>query len=130
MGKIYAMHKLVGLQLFGVCQVGVLNSCFQNPSKSSAKSAVLKTCRFSPFLKDLIIRFPDYLVLTLCLLRKNASENMALDHQIFGPKFGPTIPNAKKYVFSQFQTKKFPNLVLKNLEMYQLKISIKTKAVG
>ena len=28
----------------------------------------------------------------------------ALDHPILGPKFGP-IPTAKKYVFSQFQTK-------------------------
>ena len=45
---IYGMHKLVGLQLFGsgtptfssgtptFCQMGVLNSCFQNPSESSA----------------------------------------------------------------------------------------------
>ena len=32
----------------------------------------------------------------------------ALDHPILGPKFGP-IPNAKKYVFPQFQTKN-PNL--------------------
>ena len=71
-----------------------------------------------------------FIIFEHALLRKNASENMALDHQIFGPKFGPTIPNAKKYVFSQFQTKKFSNLVLKNLEMYQLKISIKTKAAG
>ena len=48
MEKIYGMHKLVGLQLFWsgtptfsswtptFCQVGVLNSCFQNPSESSA----------------------------------------------------------------------------------------------
>ena len=48
MEKIYGMHKLVGLQLFGsrtptfssgtptFCQMGVLNSCFQNPSESSA----------------------------------------------------------------------------------------------
>ena len=47
MEKIYGMHKLVGLQLFWsrtpnfssgtptFCQMGVLNSCFQNPSKSS-----------------------------------------------------------------------------------------------
>ena len=47
MGKIYGMHKLVGLQLFlsgtptfssgtpTFCQMGVLNSCFQNPSESS-----------------------------------------------------------------------------------------------
>ena len=45
--KIYGMHKLVGLQLFlsgnptfssgtpTFCQMGVLNSCFQNPSESS-----------------------------------------------------------------------------------------------
>ena len=47
MEKIYGMHKLVGLQLFRsgtptfssgtptFCQMGVLNSCFQNPSESS-----------------------------------------------------------------------------------------------
>ena len=47
MEKIYSMHKLVGLQLFlsgtptfpsgtpTFCQMGVLNSCFQNPSESS-----------------------------------------------------------------------------------------------
>ena len=48
MEKIYGMHKLVGLQLFWsgtptfssgtptFCQIGLLNSCFQNPSESSA----------------------------------------------------------------------------------------------
>ena len=47
MEKIYGKHKLVGLQLFlsgtptfssgtpTFCQMGVLNSCFQNPSESS-----------------------------------------------------------------------------------------------
>ena len=47
MEKIYGMHKLVGLQLFWsgtptfssgtptFWQLGVLNSCFQNPSESS-----------------------------------------------------------------------------------------------
>ena len=47
MEKIYGMHKLVGLQLFWsrtptfssgtptFCQMGVLNSCFQNPGESS-----------------------------------------------------------------------------------------------
>ena len=47
MEKIYGMHKLVGLQLFWsgtttfssgtptFCQIGVLNSCFQNHSESS-----------------------------------------------------------------------------------------------
>ena len=47
MEKIYGMHKLVGLKLFWsrtptfssgtptFCQMGVLNSCFQNPSESS-----------------------------------------------------------------------------------------------
>ena len=47
MEKIYGMHKVVGLQLFWsgnptfssgtptFCQMGVLNSCFQNPSESS-----------------------------------------------------------------------------------------------
>ena len=50
MEKIYGMHKLVGLQLFfsgtpifssgtpTFCQMGVLNSCFQNPSESSGFS--------------------------------------------------------------------------------------------
>ena len=45
--KIYGMNELVGLQLFWsgtptfssgtptFCQMGVLNSCFQNPSESS-----------------------------------------------------------------------------------------------
>ena len=49
MDKIYGMHKVVGLQLFWsgtptfssgtptFCQMGVLNSCFQNPSESSVK---------------------------------------------------------------------------------------------
>ena len=49
MEKIYGMHKLVGLQLFlsgtptfssgtsTFCQMGVLNSCFQNLSESSAQ---------------------------------------------------------------------------------------------
>ena len=47
-----------------------------------------------------------------CLLHYNSdpinmdwSLTRALDHPILGPKFSP-IPNAKKYVFSQFQTKK------------------------
>ena len=47
MEKIYGMNELVGLQLFlsgtptfssgtpTFCQMGVLNSCFQNPSESS-----------------------------------------------------------------------------------------------
>ena len=47
MEKLYDMHKLVGLQIFlsgtptfssgtpTFCQMGVLNSCFQNPSESS-----------------------------------------------------------------------------------------------
>ena len=47
MEKIYGMQKLVGLQPFlsgtptfssgtpTFCQMGVLNSCFQNPSESS-----------------------------------------------------------------------------------------------
>ena len=46
MEKIYGMHKLVGLKLFWsgtptfssgtptFCQMGVLSSCFQNPSES------------------------------------------------------------------------------------------------
>ena len=50
MEKIYGMHRLVGLQLFlsgtptfssgtpTFCQMGVLNSCFQNPSESSDRN--------------------------------------------------------------------------------------------
>ena len=49
MEKVYGMHKLVGLQLFWsrtpnfssgtptFCQIGVLNSCFQNSSESSER---------------------------------------------------------------------------------------------
>ena len=55
MEKIYGMHKLVGLQLFRsrtptfssgtptFCQMGVLNSCFQNPSESSDNSSITRT---------------------------------------------------------------------------------------
>ena len=50
--KIYGMPKLVGLHLFWsrtptfssgtptFCQMGVLNSCFQNPSESSELSSL------------------------------------------------------------------------------------------
>ena len=42
------MHKLVGPQLFWsgtptFCQMGVLNSCFQNPSESSDKTLLQLT---------------------------------------------------------------------------------------
>ena len=52
MEKIYGMHKLVGLQLLlsgtptfssgtpTFCQMGVLNSCFQNPSESSDQQTI------------------------------------------------------------------------------------------
>ena len=52
MEKIYGMNKLVGLQLFRsgtptfsngtptFGQMGVLNSCFQNPSESSESTLV------------------------------------------------------------------------------------------
>ena len=51
--KIYGMYKLVGLQLFWsgtptfssgtptFCQMGVLNSCFQNPSESSVVNTLV-----------------------------------------------------------------------------------------
>ena len=59
MEKIYGMHELVGLQLFWsgtptfssgtptFFQMGVLNSCVQNPSESSVLSCVYeeKLCR-------------------------------------------------------------------------------------
>ena len=59
MEKKYGMHNLVGLQLFlsgtpifsngtpTFCQMGVLNSCFQNPSESSGNdSTFLKNTMF------------------------------------------------------------------------------------
>ena len=63
MEKIYGMHKVVGLQLFWsgtptfssgtptFCQMGVLNSCFQNPSESSVKYYHLHNCTWSSTLK-------------------------------------------------------------------------------
>ena len=69
MEKIYSMHKLVGLQLFGsgtptfssgtptFCQMGVLNSCFQNPSESSEHATKhipeLKEMTYTERLKNL-----------------------------------------------------------------------------
>ena len=58
MEKIYGMQKLVGLQLFWsgtptfssetptFCQMGVLNSCFQNPSESSGYKEILTITGF------------------------------------------------------------------------------------
>ena len=58
MEKLYGMHKLVGLQLFWsrtpnfssgtptFCQMGVLNSCFQNPSESSGPSGNKSQVRY------------------------------------------------------------------------------------
>ena len=67
MENIYGVHKLVGLQLFlsgtptfssgtpTFCQMGVLNSCFQNPSESSdTVSAGLK------FTSDILSKQPKY----------------------------------------------------------------------
>ena len=65
MEKIYGMHKLVGLQLFWsrtptfssgtptFCQMGVLNSCFQNPSESSVGD--------KPFSKDKEQKLVDHI---------------------------------------------------------------------
>ena len=62
MEKIYGMHILVGLQLFWsrtptfssgtptFCQMGVLNSCFQNPSESS--DIVKETTGQKPILRS------------------------------------------------------------------------------
>ena len=62
MEEIYSMHKLVGLQLFWsgtptfssgtptFCQIGVLNSCFQNPSESSVLDT---TFWLKPWLKSI-----------------------------------------------------------------------------
>ena len=59
MEKIYGMHKLVGLQLFWsrtpnfssgtptFCQMGVLNSCFQNSSESSAAQSGIPNRSFN-----------------------------------------------------------------------------------
>ena len=61
MEKIYGMRKLMGLQLFWsgtptfssgtptFCQMGVLNSCFQNPSESSGLITLIRYAR--PILK-------------------------------------------------------------------------------
>ena len=49
--------------------------------------------------------------------------NRALDHPNLGPKFNPIL-NAKKYVFSQFQTKNSQSdqtYLVKKIQMYQLK---------
>ena len=70
MEKIYGMHRLVGLQLFlsgtptfssgtpTFCQMGVLNSCFQNPSESSApiyNPDIIQGCgNTMPDLSDLV----------------------------------------------------------------------------
>ena len=58
MEKITRMHKLVGLQLFFLsgtltfssgtptfCQMGVLNSCFENPSESSGSTKAVYKVR-------------------------------------------------------------------------------------
>ena len=62
MEKIYGMHKLVGLQLFWsrtptfssgtptFCQMGVLNSCFQNPSESSVMSMFYQKELYEPWI--------------------------------------------------------------------------------
>ena len=72
MEKIYGMHKLVGLQLFWsgtptfssgtptFCQMGVLNSCFQNPSESSAcvintAQLLYNICHYNMITKFLIV---------------------------------------------------------------------------
>ena len=75
MEKIYGMHKKVGLQPFWsrtptfssgtptFCQIGVLNSCFQNPSESSVSGNVSENFResrhtyFFFFLKQKIVFF-------------------------------------------------------------------------
>ena len=83
MEKIYGMHKLVGLQLFWsrtpnfssgtptFCQMGVLNSCFQNSSESSvtdwAELAWVKFCIFRRVGMGLGVRLRlrmSFLVLT------------------------------------------------------------------
>ena len=70
MEKIYGMHKLVGLQLFWsrtpffssgtptFCQMGVLNSCFQNPNESSVfwVFSILKKL-IEYFLKQFLSKF-------------------------------------------------------------------------
>ena len=66
MEKIYFMHKLVGLQLFKsgtrtfsigttFCQMGVLNSCVQNPSESSVLSRVYEEILCRHFLGKMIL---------------------------------------------------------------------------
>ena len=73
MEKIYGMNELVGLQLFWsgtptfssgtptFCKMGVLNSCFQNPSESSAQCHALASLFLNmPFSKSVcVILLPD-----------------------------------------------------------------------
>ena len=75
MEKIYSMHKLVGLQLFlsgtpifssgtpTFCQMGVLNSCFQNPSESSVRLSWDKTLSFPSKWKSLRGHYRDFPIL-------------------------------------------------------------------
>ena len=77
MEKIYGMHKLVGLQLFWsrtptfssgtptFCQMGVLNSCFQNPSESSE----FVNCNVMASTPGMVDKATDLGLELQCLLR-------------------------------------------------------------
>ena len=79
MEKIYGMHKLVGLQLFGsgtptfssgtptFCQMGVLNSCFQNPSESSVISGISHA--LSGYFSSNYERNSSYNFILICLIQ-------------------------------------------------------------
>ena len=86
MEKIYGMHKVVGLQLFWsgtptfssgtptFCQMGVLNSCFQNPSESSDIIALFdhfwaRSGQIVAILSDL--DDPDIIIMIIYILYKH-----------------------------------------------------------
>ena len=91
MEKIYSMQTLVGLQLFGggtptfssgtptCCQMGVLNSCFQNPSESSVVPSFLDGS--SSFLEIIRPTIEARMSLNLDKIPYLTSELAPLEHQ-------------------------------------------------
>ena len=86
MEKIYGMHKVVGLQLFWsgtptfssgtptFCQMGVLNSCFQNPSESSVLKTITRRVQF-PYKYDFLSGFRWFLVVFgKCVVFGNSTD--------------------------------------------------------
>ena len=95
MEKIYGMHKSVGLQLFlsgtptfssgtpTFYQMGVLNSCFQNPSESSGSGRTMHMhrliCAFNASQCDQHqnISYAGFLTFYLIEMRFNTLANRA-----------------------------------------------------